>query len=832
MYDQHELDLTWEFAWCPHGQFLDPTSASYLTFFPAVVPGSVVEDLMRSGIIRDPFLDTQFRDTYWVETQDFWYRTRFSGKTFGSSATKHSGFEDLCLRFDGIDTFASIWLNGEPLGETRNMFRRYAFPASSAFGEESNELYVRLLAPVTEARRLAVEWGVDLEGLSAAFGTHERLPARKMQMSYGWDNHPRIVNAGIYRQVTLVSRRGPALEDVWVDTLEVSPDGESATIRVHAAVDGVCTNPSLRIVGNSGESRFEHQESVKESDARTFEFDLVVRNPSLWWPNGFGAQSLYDTEITLFDEGAVVDRMRLPVGVRTIRVLTAPSGASITRYHVGSLNHEVPPLDGGDVGPWSHVPLSEPREVETFSFVFEINGKPIPIVGADWQPCDAVYSRATLDRSAVFLESAHQLGFNMIRIWGGGFVEPDGFYDRCSELGLLVWQDFPFASATYPQCEPFAAEVELEARDIVRRLRRHACLGAWCGDNESDMNNYDRGRDPEANVINHRVLPSVLEELDPRRYYHPSSPWGVEHPRSPWSGDNRNWGAWHPQDNFLHIRLEEARFISEGGAYALPGRETVESGVSEAYRWPVENEVWDLHGGSTDTHYRRFLGMSTRMWKHFADFQTIDEAIEVSQFAQAWGAMALVLHCRRRWPETGGVLWWKLDDCWPCMDGGIIDYTGHRRTCFFSLAYAAAPRVLCFFQNPETDSLELHLINMTDSDCTLTVRFDHGDLDTGVSAQRDRLKATVEPMSCSKLAEYPIGGSSDATVDPESTVFRAIPSAVEEVEVLPAIWTLTPACAWRCYRETTWIQELWQIDEANTGRMADTIKSRDAERRG
>ncbi len=811
MVDVRRLHENWQFAWCPHGQADCPEQAATLRYFPASVPGCTAEDLLRQGVVPDPFIDARFRDSYWCESQDFWYRCRFSVDDL-----EEDPFHDIRrrLKFDGLDTYAVIWLNNHRVGEAASMFMRHSFPVCTALIPGVNELYICLKSPVREAAKEAAAWGIDQTRLTAAFETTERLPARKMQMSYGWDNHPRIVMSGIFRNVELVTEDGPCIADTWLRTVALAPDGSSATVRGEILLNGNDADLTMSVMGQHNDGGFSCECAVPRRDSRVV-CEFVVQKPALWWPNGYGDQALYDVTIELRHDGGLVDSWNMQFGIRVITVRTSPPVRHVVEYRVATAGHDAPPLDGGDQGAWSHVPFQEPVETDVYPFEFFVNDVPLPIVGANWQPCDAVYSRATPERIRALLTSARDMGLNMIRVWGGGYVELPEFYDTCSRLGLLVWQDFLFASGIYPQARLFLERVETEARDIVRRLRAYTCLAAWCGDNESDMSNHDHGRDPADNEINHHILPMVTAELDPGRYYHPSSPWGVEYPRSPWSGDNRNWGPWSPSGNYLHIRQEEARFISEGGAYALPSTRAIECGVSGDLRWPLDNWVWNLHGGSTDTFHRSFPEQSVRMWQAFSSMNSLEEAIAVSQFAQAWGAMVLFLHCRRRWPDTGGVLWWKLDDCWPCMDGGIIDYAGIPRTVYHAIKYAVTPRILVFFQCPETDEVELYLVNHTSGELHTRVCSGVIPEPAGLPVAVSTHEVLAAPWSTVHVCSCVSGNGSV----PQPGLRWAWAEDPGATDVACGVWSSTPKLAWTLWESSSLIQELWRVDDASGSNM-------------
>jgi len=612
--------------------------------------------------------------------------------------------------------------------------------------------------------------------------------------------------SGIYRPVALTLQAGAALVDAAVRTEGIDPGHSGATLGfdVTASASDAIEQPQLHIRGEGQACHFEETVPLAFDCTGQAHAAIRVDDPQLWWPHTLGESHLYHTAIELLDGDDVIDRCERDVGIAQIRRCDSPITMEPVTYRVGSPKDGVPDLDGADNGPWSHVPLETPAPAPHQRVVFEVNGEPLPILGANWQPPDAVYSRVDDDQLKSLVTNAREAGLNMIRIWGGGYIEHPAFYEACSELGILVWQDFPFACGTFPQVDPFLDEVRTEAEDIVKQLRSYPCLAAWCGDNESDMIYHDRGIDPKQNRLNHEILPQAVERLDPGRYFHMSSPSGIDYPRSPWSGDNRNWGAWDPSGNYTHIRREEATFISEAGAYALPDMRTIEAHIPVADRWPLNSETWDLHNGDVDTFKRHFWGRNKPMWEAFSSCEDIDDAVEVSQFAQAWGAKVLVEHCRARWPETGGMLWWKLNDCWPCMDGGLYDYELRPRTIVKAMRAAAAPTLLCVGQPLNQDSLELRLINHSDEYITGTFALEVWQLGKNKPVDGTVLEAEVPPWQTSILGSIPLGQE----LDPETTVLRTAVYTTD-APVHTSLWTLAPRTAWRCYKETDWIRAIW-----------------------
>jgi len=394
----------------------------------------------------------------------------------------------------------------------------------------------------------------------------------------------------------------------------------------------------------------------------------------------------------------------------------------------------------------------------------------------------------------------------MIRLWGGGVIERDEFYEQCSERGLMVWQDFYYACAIYPKAEAFLKEVRVEARDMIRRLRNHTCLACWCGDNESDMMNHDAGHDVAQDAINKKALPEALRDLDPqKRYYHPSSPSGDDYPRSPWSGDKRNWGGWVPDQNYRFIREEEARFISECGTYALPARETVDQFLPSALQWPFENYTWELHNGSVDRQRRNYFQRMESYWRFFDRPRDLDDAIAISQFGHAWGLKTLIEHCRRRkLPpspsgayECGGIMLWKLDDAWPCADGGLLDYYLRPRAALDWVRRAFQPLAISMRHDTANPGADIEVWIVNDLPRAVAGRMEARIVEIG---EDKRIQSSR--LACSLDVETPADSAAPyftlpcAGLDPSRTVLAASFHETDGVIESESTFTLEPRVAY------------------------------------
>lgn len=679
-------------------------------WFPAIVPGNVALDLIAHNNLPPWQKDSEFRKFGQVAEKTWIYQLEFIIK-----AQENPIYPDQqwCLVFEGVDTFADIFLDGELLGQTRNMFRHHRFYLPEAFNPlTTHTIEIHIKPVLAEARKWARRMGVDLEKLPKAFDIHERIIARKMQMVFGWDNTPHLITGGIYGNVYLESVRNPVIKQVGWSVEAIDLKRKTAILKVLIQTTGLqdSANPAkIEIEGGCGHQSLS---GILPLTEKTVEYRIPVHEAQFWWPNGMGPANLYETSIKLVAEGKVLDCRDILIGLRTIELDTSQQEIITVDYDLPSLHDEV--MDGGMLGAWGRIQKPS-RKIKPHNFQLRVNGKPVFIRGANWQTPDVFPAAVSAYKRHHLLQAAALANMNMIRIWGGNASEPDEFYDEAARLGLLVWQDFHFACAKYPEAPEFLEEIRLEVEEIVGRLSRHTSIAIWCGDNESDMIDVNRGDEPSQNPINKRIIPHALKQGDlQRRPYHPSSPSGGPYPRSDWEGDRRDWGAWYPLDNYIHIRQDEARFMSEGGCYAMPGISTFENYISEKNRWPLDNEAVRLHTGDLDFAVRRFDRLNFEMWKHFQAPANYKEAVTISQFAQAWGYKTLIEHHRMRKGDCGGLLLWKLNDAWPALDAGLIDYELCPRLALDFVREAYKPVAVVSGQdlhNPE--QLNVALVNDT-----------------------------------------------------------------------------------------------------------------------
>lgn len=600
----------------------------------ATVPGCVHRDLLAQGQIPDPFYANNELSLQWIETRDWEYRLRFD---VPDEVLKH---EHLELVTEGLDTLASLTLNGEELGWSDNMFLCSRWDLTGLLKANRNELIIRFESArrYLETHRLEHKPAVEFND---PIGGATRL--RKQASQFGWDWAPRLVTAGIWRGLRLEAWNDARLDEVYV---EQKHSKERVQLCVHAfaseTLPGCAFRATLSLDGECLTQRVSTNGSVK----------LDLRKPKLWWPAGQGEQVLYELEVELLSaSGAVLDRWRRRVGLRTIELVRSPDA-------------------------WGE------------SFCLVVNGRPIFAKGANWVPAHSLVAglrRSDYERDLV---AAVQANMNCLRVWGGGVYEDDAFYDLCDELGLLVWQDFMFACTLQPGDPEFVESVSLEVEHQVLRLRHHACLALWCGNNEIAGLNHRFLRKPSLKRIYERVfhkcIPSVLRQLDPSRAYVPSSPWHGDYTEGPEEGTRRGdthfWDVWHARKPVADYTLRAFRFCSEFGMQSYASSETLKSFC------PPEDR--NLFGATHENHQKNPDGnriILDYVARRYGFPRRQEDLVYLSQINQAYCMQVAVEFYRRNRPRCMGALYWQLNDCWPCASWSSIEHSGRWK----ALHYAA-----------------------------------------------------------------------------------------------------------------------------------------------
>lgn len=613
-------------------------------WLPAAVPGSVYLDLMANREMEDPFYRDNEAKALEAISRDYEYRTVFDVSRELLSCDR------VLLRFDGIDTLSSVRLNGRLLGETDNMHRIWEFPVKELLKETGNELRVILHSPTEYIARSYAE--KPIEGCSDAMRGLSRL--RKAHCMFGWDWGPRLPDAGIFRQVSLLGIHKARLDSVYI-TQRHEPDNVTLKLRVDVeqAVENVPWVYQVTILSPDGRTQV-YDGSPKE---------IAICSPELWWPNGYGGQPLYTVSVKLLAGEDELDVWERRIGLRTITVC---------------------------------------REKDAWGecFAHEVNGVRIFGMGADYIPEDNLLGRVTPERTRTLLGSARDAHFNVIRVWGGGYYPDDFFYDICDELGLIVWQDFMFACCVYDLTEHFEESITAEFIDNIKRIRHHASLGLWCGNNEMEMF-LEEGRswwcrDPHqfSDYIKmfEYLLPKLLRTYDPQTFYWPASPssgGGFDAPNDENRGDVHYWDVWHGGKPITEYRKFFFRYVSEFGFQSFPSQKTIET-FTEPEDRNIFSYVMEKHQRNVSANGRimRYMELT---FLYPNDFDTL---LYASQLLQAEALRYGVEHFRRNRGRCMGCVIWQLNDCWPTASWSMIDHYGRWKAAHYAAKRFFAPLLL------------------------------------------------------------------------------------------------------------------------------------------
>jgi beta-mannosidase len=653
--------------------------AAVKDWMPAVVPGCVHTDLLRAKKIPDPFYGTNEKDLQWIEHADWEYR---SSVVADDALLAHERVE---LAFQGLDTFAEVFVNGHSVLKADNMFRSWRVDVRRQLVKGANEIVVRFRSPIAAVKPAYDKLGYRLPAINDQATEMVSMFARKAPYHYGWDWGPRFVTSGIWRPVTLEAWDGARLDDLQVFQRELTDARArlTATATVQATRAGKAT---VTVTATGGPAPVAVTvEATLAAGANRVSADLILEKPERWWPNGLGAQKLYTLEAALVVDGVAKGARARRVGLRTLEVVNV-------------------------------------HDKDGKTFTIKVNGAPVFMKGANYIPSDSFVDRVTPERQRALLQSAADAHMNMLRVWGGGIYEDDHFYDLADELGLLVWQDFMFACSMYPGDDAFLENVRREAVDNVRRLRNHASLALWSGNNEIEAAwaqwgwqwKFHLGKDAQAAIqraydrVFKEILPRVVADEDAGRFYTSSSPSanepGVPPNKLGW-GDNHYWGVWHAEAPYSDYATHTSRFMSEYGFQSFPTLDSV-ARYAPPTEWRIDSPVMLSHQRHPRGNQlvRTYMERDFRVPKDFGAFLYLSQVLQATVIK--YGAEA---H-RRRWPYNAGSLYWQLDDCWPVASWSGIDYYGRWK----ALHYAARKFFAPVLVSPVEDNGNLRVYVVSD----------------------------------------------------------------------------------------------------------------------
>ncbi|HEY0030879.1 MAG TPA: glycoside hydrolase family 2 protein [Bacteroidia bacterium] len=615
----------------------------------ASVPGTVHTDLLANKKIPDPFYGNNEKDLQWIENEDWEYKTVFS---ISKKDLRQSHIE---LQFDGLDTYAKVYVNDSLVIVADNMFRKWNADIKKYIHRGKNSLSVVFESAVRKGKEEAKKLSYVLPG-------EEKVFTRKAQYQYGWDWGPRFVTCGIWKNVRL---------SFWNDARILSVKYNQNFLNDSLAMlDFICeiqsdveANAYLDIVkGNKKDLSGQITTKVKlQKGIYTYPVHYTIKNPHRWWSNGLGLPTLYDFEINLSYDSRFLDMENLSIGLRTIELIQEADSA-------GS------------------------------SFYFKLNGIPVFMKGANFIPPDNFLPRVPKEQYGKIIQNAVDANMNMLRVWGGGVYADEAFYKECDQKGILVWQDFMFACAMYPGDDHFIENIAEEVIEQTERLRNHPCIALWCGNNEVDegwknwgwQKQYSYSQKDSAEIANNNAalfehfIKDMVNTYDGSRPYWPSSPsigWG--HKESLQQGDSHYWGVWWGMEPFEMYEKKVGRFMSEYGFQGMPGRNNM-------YKSGLFNEKLALDSAALKNHQKHPTGyqiINSYMDQDYKIPSKPDDYAYVSQLLQAEGLRTAIEAHRRAEPYCMGTMYWQLNDCWPATSWSSVDYYNEWKAAHYKVKH-------------------------------------------------------------------------------------------------------------------------------------------------
>ena len=695
----------------------------------ATVPGCVHLDLIDNDLIPDPFFGLNESQLQWISNKSWTYRLAFqpSSKVFSK--------KNIEILFHGLDTYADVYLNGTAVICANNMFHPWSAEIKDIISAEDNELLVQFRSPLKEVieKMNSLDFNLPADNDQAGKTSPH---TRKAPYHYGWDWGPCLVTSGIWKGVELIGWDDWHVTHFQLSNKSVSKDNAELEVEleVNAEVqETLKITLSELITGNESKQSFKMKSGVNN-----FSFNIFLTNPQLWWPHGHGDQTLHHFFLTVETDNQL-EKIERKIGIRDVTIKRAAD-------------------ERGE------------------SFEIYVNNMPIYSKGANWIPADYFVERLLKEDYKRLLKDAIRANMNTLRIWGGGIYEPNHFYELCDEMGIMVWQDFMFACSMYPADENFLDSVEKEARYQVKRLKSHASIILWCGNNEVASGWLSWGWKEELpgsiwedyRKLFHELLPKVCSELDPQRLYWPSSPChGIDQSNQDQiygKGDNHYWGVWHGGDDFDAFEDNVGRFMTEYGMQSFPSMSMVESFTYEKDR--------SLDSDVMNAHQKASLG-TANLIKYVEDYYRMnddfDSIVGLSQIMQAEAIRFAVEAHRRNMPYCMGTLYWQFNDCWPVISWSSIDYGGNWKALHYAARKFFSP-ILVSIRDLD-DKIEIHVINDQHHEVESRIRLGLFNLN-GDILFKDSSEIKVEPFSSTIYRAFDKNDFLSG-IDLCATVFRA-----------------------------------------------------------
>lgn len=685
----------------------------------ANVPTTMYQVLFENGVIEDPFYGEN--DVKYTELSEDNYSFI---KTFVATHELMS-CQVVELVFDGLDTLATITLNNKKIAKTNNMHRTYVFDVKNYLIEGENTLCISFDSP---NKFIAKEQAKDpLWGIETTMDGYEHL--RKAHHMFGWDWGPQMPDMGIWRDVTL-----KGYSEGKLDGFYITQHHSQNQVELEVKVAYQAFNEELRVkvafIDHEGHSyEVEEANLLQSSDAVDAELRVMIDQPKLWWPNGFGEAYLYDMVITLFDGAKVIDEINKKIGLRTLTMHREPDQ-------------------------WG----------ETFDI--EVNGQRIFAMGADYIPEDAMITRPTEETTRRLIKDCATANYNCLRVWGGAYYPSDTFFNLCDEYGLVVWEDFMFACGVYRLTKTFKENITAEFIDNIKRIRHHACLGLWCGNNEMEWGFVEWAIPKDERLrmdyllMYEKLIPDVLAEHDPNTFYWPASPssgGGFDNPNGDNKGDVHYWNIYHGNEHYKKFREHYFRFASEYGMQSFPDYKTVCSYTPE--------EQMNVYSAVSENHNKCITdpnGNIKIMLNMAGEFQLptkMEEIVYLSQVFQGETIKCAVEHFRRQRGRCMGSTYWQVNDNYPVASWASIDYYGRWKAMHYMAKRFYAPVLLSAYEEVKMNHIHMekskafahiHVTNEQLESFKGTVKYQVRHID-GVILEEKELLVEINPLSAIKV---------------------------------------------------------------------------------
>ncbi len=651
-----ELNKNWKFSLSRKGNFPSQLTNKEIKknqLLPASFPGTIHTDLFKNKIIDDPYYSDNELRLNWITQCDWVYQTEFN---FNKKADSN-----VDLIFEGLDTICDIYLNNKKLGSTDNMFLTYKYNVKDIL-KSKNVLKIVIKSPIKYSISQEKKFGKLPVALNSS-----RVYIRKAQYSFGWDWGPSFPTSGIWRKVYLLKWKDVKIENITFNTKKI----HKTYAEVDAEVElNVLSKKNLLLQVSISNGNLIQVNTIKISLLNKYKTKFRIDNPKLWWPNGEGEQNLYQLDVKILDGDKIIDRVNKNVGIRTIKLITKEKGKQ--------------------------------------TFKLKINDKDIYAKGVNWIPSDSFLPRVSTEKYSKLLSLAKDANVNIVRVWGGGVYEDNQFYNLCDQLGLLVWQDFMFACASYPEHPDFIENIKEEVKQNVLRIQHHACLAIWCGNNENEWiwtqeQSSSYKAMPGYNIF-HKVIPELLKKIDPIHAYWPSTPFGFDDdPNSFTSGNTHQWGIWSRWIDYDEVLNDNSLFVTEFGFQGPANKNTLEKYIAKKDRY-ITSEIFEHHNKQVEGPERVLKFLAT----HLPIRTSWDDYLYLTQLNQGL-ALKTCLEYWRTNGRTNGSIIWQINDSWPVVSWSIIDYEMRPKLSYYFVKRSFAKQVIYFIDTK--DKIEIYFLN-------------------------------------------------------------------------------------------------------------------------